>query len=235
MPHMLRDEICEFGWSLVPGLVDPADLDALRTAADLAVQNPQARSRRGSAYGLRNLLQMMPAARELAWSAILLDRVRSVLGPEAKPVKGILFDKTEQANWAVPWHQDLAIAVQERRAVPGYEAWSEKDGVPHVQPPSEVMEQILALRVHLDDCPAENGALKIIPGSHAQGRLADADVEHWRTTVPAVTCIAQAGDALFMRPLLLHSSGVATQPCRRRVLHFEYTAVQLPGGLKYVG
>ncbi len=230
---MLCDEIREFGWSLVPGLIDPADLESLRTAADLAVQNPQARSRRGSAYGLRNLLQMMPAARELASAPIILDRVREILGPAAKPVKGILFDKTEQANWAVPWHQDITIAVRERRSVPGYDAWSDKDGVPHVQPPADVMEQILAVRVHLDDCPAENGALKVIPGSHAQGRLADADVERWRTTVPTVTCIAQAGDALFLRPLLLHSSAAATQPCRRRVLHFEYTAVRLPEGLEW--
>ncbi|MDB5335028.1 MAG: protein involved in biosynthesis of mitomycin antibiotics/polyketide fumonisin [Planctomycetaceae bacterium] len=230
---MYRDEINEFGWALLSGLIDPADLDSLRIAADLAVQNPQARSRRGSAYGLRNLLQLMPAARELASSAIILDRVRSILGPDAKPVKGILFDKTEQANWAVPWHQDITIAVRERRSIPGYDAWSDKDGVPHVQPPSKVMEQILAVRVHLDDCPAENGALKVIPGSHAQGRLADADVERWRTTVPAVTCVAQAGDTLFLRPLLLHSSAAATQPCRRRVLHFEYTAMKLPDGLEW--
>ncbi|MES2792022.1 MAG: phytanoyl-CoA dioxygenase family protein [Planctomycetota bacterium] len=159
--------------------------------------------------------------------------MRVVLGAEAKPVKGILFDKTPQANWAVPWHQDLTISVQERCDVPGYDAWSEKDGVPHVQPPASLMAQILAVRIHLDDCPAENGALKIIPGSHAAGRLTDEAATQWRATVPAVTCAAQAGDALFLRPLLLHSSAAATVPGHRRVLHFEYAAVQLPEGLAW--
>lgn len=230
---MFADEIREFGWSLVPGVIDPEGIERLRAASDLAVQHPLALSRRGSAYGLRNLLQIMPAARELAWSVTILERVRLILGPEAKPVKGILFDKTEQANWAVPWHQDITIAVRERLSIPGYTAWSEKDGVPHVQPPAEVMQQILAIRVHLDDCPPENGALKIIPGSHAHGRLTDSDVERWRATVPTVTCAAQAGDILFLRPLLLHSSAAATPPKRRRVLHFEYASVQLPGGLAW--
>lgn len=230
---MFQNQITESGWALVPGLIDPAGVEALRSACDLAVQHPQALSRRGSAYGLRNLMRLMPAARELALSAAILDRVKSVLGPAAKPVKGILFDKTEAANWAVPWHQDIAIAVQERRAVPGYEAWSEKDGVPHVQPPAGIMEQILAVRVHLDDCPAENGALKVISGSHREGRLNDTQTEHWRSQIPAVTCTARAGDALFLRPLLLHSSAAATQPCHRRVLHFEYAAMQLPGGLEW--
>ncbi len=230
---MFADEIDELGWSLVPRLIDRDYVDRLRAATDVTMQSPQALSRRGSAYGLRHLLQVMPAARELAWFVPLLERVKSILGPDAKPVKGILFDKTEQANWAVPWHQDITIAVRERVSIPGYTAWSEKDGVPHVQPPAEVMQQILAVRVHLDDCPAENGALKILPGSHAHGRLTASDVERWRATVPPVTCAAQAGDILFLRPLLLHSSAAATHPRRRRVLHFEYAAVQLPGGLAW--
>lgn len=229
---MFAAEIHESGWALVPGLIRD-QVDRLCAATDVAMQSPQALSRRGSAYGLRNLLQIMPAARELAWSATILERVRSILGPEAKPVKGILFDKTEQANWAVPWHQDITIAVRERLSIPGYTAWSEKDGVPHVQPPAEVMQQILAVRVHLDDCPADNGALKVLSGSHAHGRLTDAEVEHWRAKVSVATCTAQAGDALFLRPLLLHSSAAANPPRRRRVLHFEYAAVQLPGGLAW--
>ena len=223
------------GFGLVPGVVDYDDLQRLSRIADEVIQHPLARVRRGSAYGLRNLLQTMPAALELAHSPKILKIVQSVLGPEAKPVKGILFDKTEQANWAVPWHQDVTIAVKERKAVPGYDAWSEKDGIPHIQPPVEVLQSILAVRIHLDPCPAENGALKVIPGSHAHGRLDDAEIERWKFTEPPVVCTANAGDLLLMRPLLLHSSAVATIPTHRRVIHVEYTAFQLPGGLEWGG
>ena len=231
--QMIRDEISVAGFALVPSLVDSAELVRLVAAAEQAVRHPLVRARRGSAFGLRNLFETMPAARDLAGSAKLLDLVKSILGPGARPVKGILFDKTEHANWAVPWHQDVTIAVREHCLVPGYESWSEKDGIPHVQPPVEVLEQILAVRIHLDDCPPENGALKIIPESHAHGRLTDTEVEHWKSTVTPVTCAAHAGDALFLRPLLLHSSGTALTPGHRRVLHFEYAAVDLPGGLEW--
>lgn len=229
------DEIRQSGFAFAVGILDFASVNQLRNAADQAIQNPLARARRGSAYGLRNLLQTMPAARDLAWSSAILDLVKPILGPDAKPVKGILFDKTERANWAVPWHQDITISVKTRLPVPGYDAWSEKDGIPHVQPPVDVLENILAVRIHLDPCPAENGALKIIPGSHAHGRLTDDEVDRWRSTVAQVICAVDAGDALLLRPLLLHSSAAATSPNHRRVIHLEYSAHQLPGGLEWGG
>lgn len=231
--NTLNRQVMANGYSLVSGLLSADDTAGQIAATELAIQNPLAHARRGSAYGLRNLLQAMPAARDLAWSATILNLVQPILGCGAKPVKGILFDKTELANWAVPWHQDITISVRARWSVPGYDAWSEKDGIPHVQPPVEVLENILAVRIHLDPCPAENGALKIIPGSHTHGRLSDDEVDRWRSTVAPVTCSADAGDVLLMRPLILHSSAAATSPNHRRVIHLEYSAYQLPGGLEW--
>ena len=42
-----------------------------------------------------------------------------------------------------------------------------------------------------------------------------------------------AGDALLMRPLLLHSSGRLRTASHRRVIHIEYAAFALPGGLQW--
>jgi hypothetical protein len=233
MPPSIKEQVYTQGFALIPEIIDPETLVRLRTAADLALQHPAARSRRGSGYGLRNIFQTMPESKSLASSHGVLDCVMGILGPAARPVKGILFDKTEQANWAVPWHQDLTIATKERHPLPGYEAWSEKDGVPHVQPPSEILQQILAVRIHLDPCPVENGALQVIPGSHTQGRLTDLQIERWRQTTPLVICSANAGDALLIFPLLLHSSAASLNPVHRRVLHIEYTRAELPGGLEW--
>lgn len=33
----------------------------------------------------------------------------AVLGAAARPVRAILFDKTEERNWALGWHQDRTI------------------------------------------------------------------------------------------------------------------------------
>lgn len=97
------------------------------------------------------------------------------------------------------WHQDLSLAVQERRERQDWTNWSEKRGVHHVQPPAELLERMVTMRLHLDDCPAENGALRVIPGSHEKGQLAR-DAIQTMAAGPVETITAKAGDALFMRP-----------------------------------
>ncbi len=196
---------------------------------------PQAsvRVRRGTTYAIRNLLAAVPQIKSLAVSDQLLNIVKGVLGDQAKPVKGTLFDKNQAANWKVPWHQDLAIAVQDYVDVPGFGPWSIKSGTHFVQPPTAIVENMLALRIHLDDCSVANGALKVIPGSHRQGRLSPQQIAQYRQH-PAVICEVKAGDLVIMRPLLLHQSSAALQPNHRRVIHLEYAAGDLPGGLRWL-
>jgi ectoine hydroxylase-related dioxygenase (phytanoyl-CoA dioxygenase family) len=131
------------------------------------------------------------------------------------------------------WHQDLTIAVRERRCAVGFGAWSEKQGVVHVQPPISVLERMLAMRVHLDECPAESGPLRVLPGSHREGRLDAAAIERWKTQVSEIQCVAGKGDMILMRPLLLHASSTARAANRRRVLHLEFAADDLPCDLDW--
>ncbi|GLH79044.1 hypothetical protein SSBR45G_39530 [Bradyrhizobium sp. SSBR45G] len=42
----------------------------------------------------------------------------AVLGNAARPVRAVYFDKTAQANWAVPWHQDRTIVVRDASRSP---------------------------------------------------------------------------------------------------------------------
>lgn len=169
----------------------------------------------------------------LASKLPIIDLATTVLGTNALAVKAILFDKTAEANWKVAWHQDLTIAVKEKKAVEGFSAWSEKAGIPHVQPPVEILENLLTLRIHLDDCDADNGALKVMPKSHLHGKLDSEQISHLGETGKAYICTAKAGDVLAMRPLLLHSSSASVQPCHRRVLHIEYAGFKLPEGLEW--
>jgi hypothetical protein len=180
----------------------------------------------------RNLLREFPTIR---------DMISSELAPQLQPwsltvffpVRALFFDKTPDANWKVAWHQDLSIAVAERRDVPGFTGWSLKEGVWHVQPPASVLEQMITLRLHLDDCGPDNGPLKVIPGSHREGRLSRERIEWWKTHGEVVECHVPAGGALLMRPLLLHSSSPATKPLHRRVLHVEFAAEPLPAELRW--
>lgn len=171
----LATALARDGFAIVPGVLDPETVERLRAAISPlgAIAAPAALRRRQSLYGARDLLRLVPEVRELARSAEVRRLVEPVLGPAAFPVRGLLFDKTPEANWGVPWHRDLTIAVRDRRDVPGYGPWTRKAGVPHVQPPLDVLRGMLTIRLHLDDCGSEQGPLAVIPGSHAtagQGR-----------------------------------------------------------------
>jgi ectoine hydroxylase-related dioxygenase (phytanoyl-CoA dioxygenase family) len=158
----------------------------------------------------------------------------TVLGVEAFPVRAIYFDKTPAANWRVAWHQDLTIAVKRRANAPDFGPWSEKNGIQHVQAPATVLERMVAVRLHLDDCGLTNGPLRVIPGSHRAGRLSGEDIAEWRSRSPEVSCSARRGDAYLMRPLLVHASSQATAPAHRRVLHVEYACDALSDGLEWM-
>lgn len=184
-------------------------------------------------YAMRNLLKSVPAVRQLAASPGVRSLVEPVLGPDAFPVKGILFDKTPGANWKVAWHQDTMIAVHERIETPGFGPWSVKEGVVHVQPPPEVLAGMMTIRVHLDDCGLDNGPLRVIPGSQRHGQFDGSAIDAWRDSKPAVVCAVPRGGVLLMRPLTLHASSAATMPGHRRVVHIEFAAGLLPNRLHW--
>ncbi|HEX2081272.1 MAG TPA: phytanoyl-CoA dioxygenase family protein [Longimicrobium sp.] len=234
----LADAFRRDGYVIVPHAVDSATVDALLAAVEPFSPSPHAvcagRGPGGGARGgVRHLLRDVAAVRALARSAPVRAVAEAALGPGAFAVRGILFDKTPDANWKVVWHQDLTIAVRERREVPGFGPWSEKEGVPHVQPPAPLLARMVAVRLHLDDCTETNGPVRVIPGSHRDGRLAPDDVDRWRAAGPEVVCTVPRGGILAFHSLLLHASSPAQAPAHRRVMHLEFAADPLPGGLEW--
>ena len=225
-------DVADKGYAVVSDVIDHAGLTRLIEAIERAGETEAVRSR-GGVYAIRNLLDVVPEVGELARSAAIRALVQPVLGPAAMAVRGIMFDKTPEANWKVAWHQDLTIAVRERIDLPGFGPWSTKAGVLHVQPPGEILERLLAVRIHLDACPADNGPLRVIPRSHARGRLSAEDIRRLCDGSPGITCTVDAGGVLLMRPLLLHASSKATGSSRRRVLHFLFGPPALPWGLEW--
>jgi hypothetical protein len=219
-----------WGYQIIPDVLSADDSTRLTDAISGSYDAERRRSRTRIG-GLRNLLQH-PHVRGIARSERILALLMQADQCPVFPVRALFFDKTAEANWAVPWHQDLSIAVAQRLELDGFEGWSVKDGVMHVQPPVGILSNMITLRIHLDACSAANGALKVIPGSHLGGRLSDAETESWLKRAP-VTCEVPRGGALLMRPLLLHASAPAAAPTHRRVLHLEYASGPLPGGLEW--
>jgi len=179
------------------------------------------------------LLDASVAVNGLASSQAIRALVAPILGNDFFPVRGILFDKIADANWKVPWHQDVTIAVQERVEVDDFGPWSMKAEVLHVQPPPCVLERMLTVRLHLDRCDENNGALRVIPSLHRHGRIPEDQIDAFRSHAPEHVCAAEIGGALLMRPLLLHASSAAQSPAHRRVIHIDFASDRLPGGLTW--
>lgn len=220
---MLISHLFETGYAVVPDLITSAEIgDLVRFVDDLRTQSA----------GTRRLIDT-PWCWELAERIGRDERLREVLPVGATPVQCTLFVKSIDENWLVSLHQDLSIPVAERIDSLECSGWSEKEGETFVQPPISVLRDMLAVRVHLDDCDERNGALRVVPGSHQLGRLTSSDGLRERDARGEISVTVPKGGAMLMRPLLLHASSKASIGSARRVLHFVFGPGQLPHGLRW--
>jgi ectoine hydroxylase-related dioxygenase (phytanoyl-CoA dioxygenase family) len=228
----IHDEVEQYGFAIRNGILSESEVKKLISAME-RVNNASSVRKRGGIFAVRNLLDVSPEVQRLACSPVIRELVAPVLASECFPVRAILFDKIPGANWKVPWHQDVTIAVQDRIEIDGFGPWSIKADVLHVQPPAVVLENILSVRLHLDACGEQNGALRVIPGSHRLGRIPEEEIPFVRHDLPEQVCAVGVGGALLMRPLLLHASSPSRAPEHRRVIHLDFAAAQLPPGMNW--
>lgn len=201
----------QHGYSIHRGLFGNDEIELLRREADgVAIEA-------GSAC-VRHLRDRSDIFRKLSLKAKIYDLLP---GQDLRPVRSILFDKTHSENWPVAWHQDLTICTESEAPCEGYGPWSIKEGIPHVQPPLELLKAMVTVRIHLDPTDSNNGALMVIPGSHLHGRLSLSAIAGLTPDVAHI-CECDPGDVLLMSPLILHSSRRSIIPNRRRIIHFEY-------------
>ena len=231
------DSFERMGFAIIEGVLSPGLVAGLREATDgySAGGHDGALDRRGEVYGGRDLLWRVLEVSGLAQSSEILSLIQGILGPMAFPVRGLFFDKTLNTNWNLPWHQDLTVAVCARRDVPGFGPWTRKAGIPHAHAPSSFLERMVTIRLHLDDSGPDDGPMRVLPRSHLEGKLSGPALAAWlsRAGAVAVDCNVKAGGAVIMRPLLVHASASRTSPGHRRVIHLEYAAENLPGGLEW--
>lgn len=157
--------------------------------------------------------------------------IHRLFGSDYFIVKSIYFDKPEQSNWFVSYHQDLTISVDKRVELDDYNKWTVKQDQFSVQPPLDVLKQMYTVRIHLDDTDENNGALKIIPCSHLKGIYRAEDID-WSKETEHI-CDVSKGGIMIMKPLLLHSSSRTTNNNKRRVIHIEFCNQELHEKLKW--
>ena len=231
------ERLSQQGFLIVKSAIPLSYIDALKCD----YQNLKSSEKRG---GIRNAEKVLASVKDVVTSAEVVRLLQQYMpnrsnntehqlcDTEPTLVRAILFDKTPQQNWLVAWHQDKTVCVTHKKDLTGWGPWSLKGRVIHVQPPLPVLEQQLALRIHLDTANLENGCLKILPASHRAGliderKIPDMNKEH------AVACEAEVGDVLLMKPHVLHASSKAQKPASRRVLHLEFSTYRLPEGMAW--
>jgi ectoine hydroxylase-related dioxygenase (phytanoyl-CoA dioxygenase family) len=212
----LVERLSQDGFAILNKVISDREIDALQATLE---QSGLPRTRAGMRHAMRN-----PDVASLARDVRLMELAQNVLGNGAIPFRATLFDKSPVSNWLVVWHQDTALPLLERRDVPGWGPWSIKDGVNYAHAPAAALEQVLALRLHLDDSSSENGPLRVLPATHTLGVLDDNELHELSTRIAGVDCLVPRGGIIAMRPLVVHASSKSQSKAPRRVLHIEYAA-----------
>ncbi|MES2438748.1 MAG: phytanoyl-CoA dioxygenase family protein [Verrucomicrobiota bacterium] len=198
------------GFSILPSAVPEEILNQLR---DTLFQNHTAGER-----CLLDLSSVRNAALILKHELIASGH----LPADSIAIQAIAFNKTSSTNWKVAWHQDVMFPFADRVTSEGFDLPTVKQGIDFARPPEFVLSRLLAVRLHLDDCDAKNGPLRISPGTHRSGILATAEIPGRVARHGEIPCLAAKGELLLMRPLCIHASSQAIEPKNRRVLHFVY-------------
>jgi ectoine hydroxylase-related dioxygenase (phytanoyl-CoA dioxygenase family) len=213
-----RTSVFERGFAIASGVLATNEADEI--LSQLSVSD-LSRSRAGARHILKQ-----PCVTQVANDSRVLALAQSVLGEDAVPFRATLFDKSQQSNWLVVWHQDTALPLCEKRETPDWGPWSVKDHIIYAHAPTRALEKILALRIHLDDSTQTNGPLRVIPTTHNRGVLTDDELQALDAQIESVKCIVGKGGVIAMRPLIAHASSKSQSELSRRVLHIEYAAVQ---------
>ncbi len=165
-------------------------------------------------------VQMYDALWATLWyEPSFLDLCRAFLGPNLALHHTKLFQKPAERGAAFPMHQDWGYFPVEG-------------------------DRCLAAIVHVSRADAAMGCLRIVPGSHRDGRIVDAkgdgdltELQRRHPLETATPVLCQPGDVVFFHCLTVHGSGVNTHPrdVRKTVLAqvYDATAEPLPGPHHY--
>ena len=226
---LARDQVESYrrdGYLLVENVLSAPELDTLRRVVDGLVEASRSVTAHDHVYDLepshtpaeprvRRIKEphnVHPAFREIAFSARIADIVTPLIGTTSgiRYQTGKLNMKSASYGAAVEWHQDWAF-------------------YPHTN------DDLLAIGLYLDDCGPDNGPLLVIPGSHTwpildhhvDGVFCGA-IDPTTSDIDFSTAVAltgRAGSMTIHHVRMVHGSALNTSDRQRRLLLFQYTAV----------
>lgn len=227
--HQTQLNISRNGFEIIEDIYSSEEIQQILEMINQADSDKETFRKSAGIFAIRQFLKEIPETVPFIFNENLKRIIHQLFGPDYFVVKSIYFDKPEGSNWYVSYHQDLTISVNKKTELPGFGPWTKKHNQFAVQPPLEILENMFTIRIHLDDTDANNGALKIISGSH-QKQIYRPETIDWAME-EEVVCPVTKGGIMIMKPLLLHSSSRTTDNRKRRVIHLEFSNNQLPDEL----
>ena len=229
MKHL--KEFASNGFASIEEIYSPGEVKSILAQISQADSDKDTFRKSTDLFAIRQFLKEVPETIGNIFNTKLISIIGQLLGRNCFVVKSIYFDKPPASNWYVSYHQDLTISVDRKIVLSGFELWTKKQDQFAVQPPLDILQNIVTIRIHLDDTDESNGALKVVPKSHLKGIYRPENID-W-VTEQEVSCNVREGGIMLMKPLLLHSSGRTTNNMQRRVIHIELSNRELPTELNW--
>ncbi len=226
-----RSQIEEFGFTTIDSVFSDDEVTLILEKIEQIDKTKDTFRKSDDLFAIRQFLKEVPETKPIIFNERLNSIITSIFGNDYVPVKSIYFDKPEKSNWYVAYHQDLTISVDKKLELDDFGPWTTKQNQFAVQPPLYILENIFTIRIHLDETNSENGALKVIEKSHSKGIYRPETID-WKNETETI-CDVKKGGIMIMKPLLLHSSSRTTNNQKRRVVHIEFSDLQLPHELNW--
>lgn len=187
----LREDFNQTGFAIVPNLFDRAEVQRLKLECINILEKVEKETGSVSGHGVHvGLASRSIVFQDAVADARILDILSEILSPDIEFLSDKVVFKSESMTFASPWHQDWSYWYGAHK----YSIW-----------------------VALDDVTAENGCLKVLPGSHKSSVVHDGDASDGHgfgnrlkpdavDETQAITAELEAGGAVFFHDLTLHSS-----------------------------
>ncbi len=221
-----KTEISEKGFTIINDIFSEKEISQIIDVIDSIDTSKETFRKSEDLFAIRQFLKEVPESHQFIFNDNIRKIINEIFGNNYFVVKSIYFDKPEKSNWYVSYHQDLTISVDKKLDLKGFGPWTTKQNQFAVQPPIDYLKNIFTIRIHLDDTDENNGALKVVPSSHSKEIYRPETID-WNVETEEI-CSVNKGGIMIMKPLILHGSNRTTNNQKRRVIHIEFSDMELP-------
>ena len=122
----MKTEILNDGFTIIEKVFTDEEISNLLDIISQADTSQPTFRKTNDLFAIRQFFKEMPKALNIVFTEKLNSLIQYYFGDNYFVVKAIYFDKPEDSNWFVSYHQDLTISVDKKIDIKGYGPWTIK-------------------------------------------------------------------------------------------------------------